>query len=131
MITKTYKGERLLEIDNGHVEDCGPPPSLDATDKYVGYFENPYGEQWVFIGNRSTGAAKIRGGDVGWETEHAISLKCPCPDMILNEPEKLWIITCLMAMSGTTFDEVVGNYNKAAQRIIAAAKKKLDEQPKQ
>ena len=43
--------------------------------------------------------------------------------MILNEPEKLWIITCFMAMSGTTFDEVAGNYNKAAQRIIAAAKK--------
>lgn len=51
--------------------------------------------------------------------------------MILNEPEKLWIITCVMAMSNSTFDEVVGNYNRTAQRIIAAAKKKLDEQPEQ
>jgi hypothetical protein len=29
------------------------------------------------------------------------------------------------------FDKVVGNYNKAAPRIIAGAKKKLDEQPRQ
>ena len=58
MITKTHKGERLLEIDNVHVTDCGPPPSLDATDKYVGYFENPHGEQWVFIGDRSTAPPK-------------------------------------------------------------------------
>lgn len=85
----------------------------------------------MFIGDPSTGTAKIRGGDVGWQTEHDISLKNPCPDMILNEPEKLWIITCVMAMSNSTFDEVVGNYNRTAQRIIAAAKKKLDEQPEQ
>jgi hypothetical protein len=53
MITKRGEGEggRLLEIDNVHVADCGLPPSLDAGDKYVGYFESPHGEQWVFIGD--------------------------------------------------------------------------------
>jgi hypothetical protein len=50
MIEKKYKGERLLEIDNLHSADCDAPPSLDAADKYVGYFENGCGEQWVFIG---------------------------------------------------------------------------------
>ena len=49
LTAKRHKGERLLEIDNVHVADCGPPPSLDTQDKYVGYFENPYGEQWVFV----------------------------------------------------------------------------------
>jgi len=131
MITKTHKGERLLEIDNVHVANCGPPPSIDATHKYVGYFENPYGEQWVFIGDPSTGNARIHGGDVGWETGHDVSLNSPCPDMILNEPEKLWIITCFMAMSHTTLGEVVGNYNRAAQRNFAGVKKKLDEPPEQ
>jgi hypothetical protein len=126
MIAKKRKGERLLEIDNVHAADCGSPPHLDATDKYVGYFENPYGEQWVFIGNRKSGKAIIRGGDVGWETEHKISVTNPCPAMILNEPERLWIITCVMAMSDTPFDKVLASYNKAAKRLVAAAAKKLD-----
>jgi hypothetical protein len=128
MIAKKREGERLLEIDNVHVADCGSPPALDATDKYVGYFENPYGEQWVFIGHPGTGEAVIRGGDVGWENEHKLSLKSPCPNMILNEPEKMWIITCFMGMCHASFEEVAGNYNKVAKRLVAAATKKPHDQ---
>lgn len=128
MIRKMYKGDRLLEIDNGHIPDSGPPPSLDATDKYVGYFENPYGEQWVFIGDRSTCSAKLFGGDVGWDTAHAVSLNSPCPDLILNEPEKLWIITCFMAMSDEPFDDIVRRYNKASQQICADVESDLDDE---
>ncbi len=120
MITKRFNGERLLEIGNSHVADCGSPPSLDATDKYVGYFENPFGEQWVFIGDRKTGKAVVRGGDVGWERETEISFDRPCPDMVLDEAEKLWVITCFMAMSSASFDYVAGNYNKAAVEMAAA-----------
>src|SRR5262245_39122847 len=98
MIEKRCEGGRLLEIDNNHVTSCGDPPSLDATDKYVGYFENPHGEQWVFIGDGETGKAMIRGGDVGWETQYNVSLTDPCPNTILNDPEKVWIITCFMAI---------------------------------
>jgi hypothetical protein len=128
MIAKKCAGGRLLEIDNFHVADCGPPPCLDATDKYIGYFENPHGEQWVFIGDSETGNAVIRGGDVGWVAEHNISLKNPCPNMILNEPEKLWLVTCLMAMSQLSFEEVVAKYNKAAKRLMDAARKKPDDE---
>jgi hypothetical protein len=111
MIAKKWKGEGLLAIDNVHGSDSGPPPSLDATDKYLGYFENPHGEQWVFIGNPKTGKAVIYGGDVGWPTEHEVSLENPCPAMILNESERLWIVTCFIAMTHTPFDKVVANYN--------------------
>jgi hypothetical protein len=110
------------------VTDCGPPPSIDATDKYVGYFENSHGEQWIFIGDSETGKAVIRGGDCGWEREYKVSLKSPCPNTILNEPEKMWIITCFMAMSHTSFDEVVANYNKGAKRLDATARKKLEDE---
>lgn len=88
----------------------------------LGYFENPDGEQWVFIGDPETGEAVIRGGDVGWEAEHKVSLTNPCPDMILNEPEKLWIIACFMGMFHASFDEVLANYNRAAERLVAAKK---------
>jgi hypothetical protein len=79
----------------------------------------------VFIGDPKTGTAVIRGGDVGWATEHEICLKTPCPELILNEPEKLWIITCFMAMSHASFAEVAANYNKTAEGLLAAAKRKL------
>jgi hypothetical protein len=123
MIAKKHEGERqrLLEIDNVHVSGCGPPLSVDATGKYVGYFENPYGEQWVFIGDPKTGKAVIRGGDCGWEKEYKISLQSSCPDTMLNEPEKMWIITCFMAMSYKPFDEIVTNYNKAAKRLVSGS----------
>ena len=129
MIAKNHASERLLEIDNVHVSDCGHPPFIDATGKYVGYFENPYGEQWVFIGNPKTGKAVIRGGDAGWENEYKISLKSPCPNLaFLNEPVKLWIITCFMGMCYKPFDEVVANYNRTAKRLVAAVKKKLEDE---
>lgn len=40
----------LLRIPNHHVDSCGDPPDLirEARHNYLGYFENPYGEQWVF-----------------------------------------------------------------------------------
>ena len=102
MITKKLEGERLLEIDNVHVAECGSPPSIDATGKYIGYFENPLREQWVFIGDRRTGNALIHGRDVGWGTEKSVSLESPCPDIILAEPEKMWIVSCFVAMTNVS-----------------------------
>jgi hypothetical protein len=111
MIEKKCEGERLLEIDNLHGAECGPPPSLDAADRYLGYFENCCGEQWVFVGDRETGEAVIRGGDTGWETEYKVSLTKPCPaDLVLSEEEKHWIIACIMAMSDTSYDAIASAF---------------------
>jgi hypothetical protein len=111
MIEKICEGERLLEIDNLHSAECGAPPSLDAADKYVGYFENGFGEQWMFIGDRKTGEAVIRGGDAGWATEFNLSLKNPCPPtLVLNDAEKHWIITCFMAMSNAPYGAVAADF---------------------
>ena len=81
-------------------------------------------------GDLETGDAVIRGGDAGWATEYKISLKNPCPNVILKEEEKLWIINCFTAMSSTSFDEVLANYNKAAKRLVAAFRKKLEDETK-
>ena len=122
MITKNLKGDRLLEIDNAHIADCGPPPSINAEDKYIGYFENSVGEQWVFIGDRQTGKALIHGGDIGWEDGKSVSLECPCPDIILAEPEKTWVVSCFVAMTNAPFEDVIGNYNKAAANIAISGR---------
>ena len=87
-----------------------PPPSLDAAGDYVGYFENACGEQWVFIGDRQTGEAVIRGGDTGWPNEHKVSIRRPCPGLVLGEEEKQWVIACFMAMSNGSYDVVVAAF---------------------
>ena len=54
---------------NTHHERCGAPPRLCNTDSpglYYGYFENRYGEQFVFTFDRATGAGTVWGGDLGW-----------------------------------------------------------------
>ncbi len=54
---------------NTHHERCGAPPRLRNTDNpglYHGYFENRYGEQFVFTFDRATGTGVVSGGDLGW-----------------------------------------------------------------
>lgn len=59
----------VFAAHNTHDERCGPPPRLRNTDSpglYHGYFENRYGEQFVFTSDRATGTGTIWGGDLGW-----------------------------------------------------------------
>ena len=87
--------EPLLTIRNHHSPACGDPPIVneEVHDTYIGYFENQYGEQWVFTCNRATGESVLRGGDIGWNK--------PCPvvdgqvdDLNLSQDEKLWLEAC-------------------------------------
>ncbi len=111
MIEKKDRGERLLEVDNLHCADCGPAPALDAAGKYVGYFENCYGDQWMFIGDPRTGEAVIRGGDIRWATECKVSVTNPYPaELVLGESEKHWIIACFMAMLDRPFSAVAPDF---------------------
>jgi hypothetical protein len=59
----------VFSAHNTHHERCGSPPRLrnsDNTELYYGYFENRYGEQFVFTFDRATGAGTASGGDLGW-----------------------------------------------------------------
>lgn len=87
----------LLQIPNHHTAACGDPPIVDGTDDcYVGYFENPYGEQWIFTLDRTTGKATLRGGDVGWNTKFDV-LDGTVADLILGPEERLWLQACWSA----------------------------------
>ena len=62
--------ELVFAAYNTHSERCGRPPRLRNTDNlglYYGYFENRYGEQFVFTFDRGTGAGTVSGGDLGWD----------------------------------------------------------------
>ncbi len=52
-----------------HHERCGASPRLRNTDNpglYYGYFENDFGEQFVFTFDRATETGTVSGGDLGW-----------------------------------------------------------------
>jgi hypothetical protein len=121
MIEKKTDRERLLEIDNVHGAGCGSPPSVDASGKYVGYFENQFGEQWVFIGDRETGEAVVRGGDANWR-EHRVSLEHPCPaSLVLQGAEQRWLMSCFEAMCNTRIDCIQGPMDKLAELLVPLA----------
>jgi hypothetical protein len=67
----------VLVAHNNHDPRCGPPPRLRNTDNpglYHGYFENRYGEQFVFTFDRATETGTVSGGDLGWDDPKAFTL---------------------------------------------------------
>jgi hypothetical protein len=88
----------ILTIYNQHTVHCGTPPSInnDPPEVYIGYFENPFREQWIFTFDFKTRAATLRGGDIGWESE------CEVRDgrvdgLILGKEELAWLYACWKA----------------------------------
>jgi len=60
----------VFAAHNTHHERCGPPPRLRNTADpglYHGYFENRYGEQFVFTFDWATKSGMVSGGDLGWD----------------------------------------------------------------
>ena len=93
--------ELLFSVRNRHVAASGSPPRINADDanQYVGYFENPHGEQALFIYDRDAQTAVVYLGDAGWDTAHAV-VDGRVPDLVLNESERLWLRACWQACRG-------------------------------
>jgi hypothetical protein len=90
--------EPLLKIRNRHALASGDPPIVDGTnpDHYIGYFENMYGEQWIFVRDRETGIATLRGGDMGWNRVVDVT-DGSTGDLTLNPYEAQWLVCCLLS----------------------------------
>jgi len=90
----------LLQVRNHHTSEAGTPPRIDDADlnHYVGYFENAYGEQAVFVFDRASRSGTLYLGDAGWERGHVV-IDGIAPDLVLNEPEVLWLRACWQAAS--------------------------------
>ncbi len=59
----------VFAAHNNHTPHCGLPPqvrNIDNPGLYYGYFENGYGEQFVFVFDRATKTGTIYGGDPDW-----------------------------------------------------------------
>jgi hypothetical protein len=95
--------EPLLTIFNRHTASCGDPPIESAQpgdNRYIGYFENMFGEQWIFTYDRAAGRAQLRGGDIGWNTSLTVEadgqggLRIGPTGIVLSPDERSWLLTC-------------------------------------
>ena len=88
----------LFQVRNHHSASCGTPPHIDdrSPSRYLGYFENQYGEQAVFVYDRNSDSASVYLGDAGWQTPHAV-IDGAVPDLVLFETERLWVRACWQA----------------------------------
>ena len=67
----------VFAAHNNHTEHCGRPPSVRKKDNpglYHGYFENCFGEQFVFTFDRATGTGTVSGGDLDWGNPKTFTL---------------------------------------------------------
>jgi hypothetical protein len=67
----------VFAAHNQHDPSCGRPPGLRNTANpglYYGYFENYFGEQFVFTFDRATGTGTVAGGDLCWDEPKSFTL---------------------------------------------------------
>jgi hypothetical protein len=68
----------VFAAHNFHTAPCGAPPGVRNTDNpelYYGYFENCFGEQFVFMFDRETKTGTISGGDLDWGNPKSFTLE--------------------------------------------------------
>ncbi|HEV3261120.1 MAG TPA: hypothetical protein VG013_29985 [Gemmataceae bacterium] len=87
----------FLQISNTHGADCGDPPTItnESASKYYGYFQNRFGEQWVFVYDQEKKIGELRGGDIGWDTVFIV--KEGRVDVVLGKAETAWLHACWQA----------------------------------
>jgi hypothetical protein len=90
----------FFAMQNVHSNNCGEPPTFrNGAAKYHGYFENFFGEQWVFVYDHETKTAKLFGGDAGWQNGYLVS-DGRAHGLVLGRAELLWLDACWAAATG-------------------------------
>ena len=84
----------ILQISNHHAARCGTPPRIEERPgQYLGYFENQYSEQMIFVFDRCLGTGRLYAGDAGWETPYEV-VDGVAQELILTPEEGLWLRAC-------------------------------------
>lgn len=93
-ISHSAEGEIIFEVSNHHTPGEKLPPHITETPKrrYLGYFENQYGEQTIFVFDYSLGEGFVFCGDANWEVypvREGVAV-----ELMFNEVEKSWLRNC-------------------------------------
>ncbi len=77
-----------------------PPQFRRDHNLYYGYFENRYGQQWVYLFDYTADRGYLRGGNAGWDHVFVLPGDGTLPPEQLpplGEPERLWLTACVQA----------------------------------
>ncbi len=83
----------ILQITNHHVPRGTSPRIEERPGQYLGYFENEYSEQMIFVFDRGSGTGRLYAGDAGWETVYEV-VDGVVRELILTSEEGLWLRAC-------------------------------------
>ncbi|NWJ98197.1 MAG: hypothetical protein HXX20_20775 [Chloroflexi bacterium] len=88
----------LFQVTNHHLSGAGIPPQVDdkQAGRYLGYFENEYSEQLIFIYDYSSGQGTLYLGDADWATAYPVQ-DGKAADLLLGNSELLWLTACWKA----------------------------------
>jgi hypothetical protein len=78
----------------------GPVPAIEERPgRYVGYFENKFGELLVFVHDEGERDATVFLGDVDWEPRRVSDAggRPDVGDLILNDEERAFVDACWIA----------------------------------
>ena len=87
----------ILQISNHHTATCGTPPRIEErSGQYLGYFENRYGEQMIFVFDQESDTGQLYAGDAGWETPYEV-MDGVARGLVMEPEEVLWLRACWAA----------------------------------
>ena len=86
----------LLQLSNRH---AAAPAIEERPGRYLGYFENRFAEQLVFMHEDGELDATVFHGDVDWEARHVTDAGGlpDVGDLVLNEEEHAFLTACWIA----------------------------------
>lgn len=114
----SFLSNAIMVVTNRHIKaDTSPPCLKNAPTHYLSYFENAYGEQWIFTHERGTDHFTLTGGDIGWESVSDLS------DLTLSVPEQTWVVACIWACgledSGKQAIEIFESQKRQLKKAIS------------
>ena len=91
------RGDQFLSVSNRHA--AAAPAIEERPGRYLGYFENKFGEQFVFVHADGELDAVVFGGDVDWEPRRVRDAGGlpDVGDLVLNEEERAFLAACWIA----------------------------------
>ena len=95
MVVGVHEDE-LLRVGNRH---AAAPKIEERPGRYLGYFENKFGEQLVFVHDAGELGATLFHGDVAWEPRRVrdASGLPDVGDLVLGEEERAFLMACWIA----------------------------------
>jgi hypothetical protein len=103
-----FKNDFVFLVDNLHGAESGRPPAIwkkPGEHRYAGYFENEFGDQFVFVFNRRKNIGFLRMGDADWGTRICLKNDRIESDVILGLGEFNWLSACWKAATGRELEK--------------------------